>query len=576
MMTRVFRVAAAIVACGLIAPWPAGAAGHRSHPRVRSWFVRAGAPGRGSGSRRAPFATLAAVQRASRAGDRIVILPARLSVPPLNGGITLKRRQVLVGAGRSVLRGGGSARPRIENTSPASQGGDAVRLADHTTVENLVIGPAARGGIYGADVSGVRILGNDLSATNTSCTTGFVVAPFELPTLAPGVGAPFSTGLANGWAAVMVDATHTSDRLTVVGNYVHDGACADGIDVRAMGASRVSARITGNRVTRLREGASQQSVLAIGLQTLGTATLRAQVIGNTETYIGNAILNGEGIADSEGLFANSAGRSTLVEHAADNTFAHGLGHLSANCFEAAASNGGPTMEISFEHSTCQDVVGDILEADNLSRNATMSFHVDHVVAEHTTFVGAPAFHQVEPGDDGDCMLIVASGAASTTDVRIAHSVFGDCVADGVGVVSNVVDGTGPVRSLHFDLQDSRITGNQQSNLRVAWATPITDLAGKVQRTDLAGSGGTPIVLEGLDTSGATRARLDFGGGSLGSVGQNCIDAGTPLDAEVIRATASARDDWWGRPEGPGVGQIAAVGGGLDSASPLPRAPIPGC
>ena len=47
--------------------------------------------------------------------------------------------------------------------------GDAVRLASRTTVSHLTIGPAARGGIYGLDVTHVRIVGNDLSHTNTGC-----------------------------------------------------------------------------------------------------------------------------------------------------------------------------------------------------------------------------------------------------------------------------------------------------------------------------------------------------------------------------------------------------------------------
>ncbi|MHB8659674.1 MAG: hypothetical protein ACYC91_17350 [Solirubrobacteraceae bacterium] len=276
----------------------------------------------------------------------------------------------------------------------------------------------------------------------------------------------------------MLDASHTKTRALIENNYVHDGTCNDGIDVRASGTARMAVRVIANTVTRLQEGQSQQSVLGIGLQTTGTSSLTAAVPRNTETYIGSTIFDGMGNADSEGLFANSAGRSRLTESATENSFAHGLGHLSANCFEAAASNGGPTMHISLTHSTCYDVVGDILEADNLSRDATMTFRVDHVLAEHSTFVGAEAFSQAEPGDDGDCMLEVASGAASTTAVSIVDSQLSDCAADGLGVVSNVVDGSGPVKARNFDIEHSRITDNRVSNLRVANATPIDRLDGR--------------------------------------------------------------------------------------------------
>jgi len=505
-----------------------------------------------------------------------VVLPASTTVPPLNGGIALKRNQTLIGAGPAVPGARLRAEPRIENTQRTHHHGDAIELADGARVENLVVGPAYRGGIYGINVTNVLVHGNDVSATNSSCTTGFVVQPFVLPTMAPGVGAPFSSGLANGWAAIMIDASHATERALITGNYVHDSACADGIDVRASGRAQMAVRVLHNRVTRLREGQSQQSVLAIGMQTTGRSSLTAIVDGNTETYIGNAIYDGQGDADSEGLFANAAGHSVLAERASRNTFAHGLGHLSANCFEAAASNGGPTMHIGLSHSSCQDVVGDILEADNLSRDATLTFRVEHVVAEHSTFSGAEAFHQVEPGDDGDCMLEVASGAASTTSVQIEHSRLAHCVADGLGVVSNVVDGSGPVSRLGFNIENSQLIDNQQSNLRVANVTPVITLDGRIAGSDLARSEGNAVILEDLDTTGGTHARLDFGGGSLGSAGRNCIYGGRPLTAEVVGYSASARDDWWGQPGGPSPGQVEAVRGRLDTAHPLARPPAPTC
>ncbi len=546
---------------------------HHRHARARTWYVRAGARSGGTGRRRAPFSSLAAAEAVARAGDRIVLLPAPLSVAPLNGGIALKPHQSLIGAGPRVTRSDLAAAPRIENTSAAQLDGDAIHLAKDTTVANLVIGPTDRGGIYGSGVSGAVIRGNVLSATNSSCTTGFVVQPFELPTLAAGVGVPFATGLPNGWAAIMLDESRARATATIVGNEVHDAQCADGIDVRASGTARMRVSITDNVLSDLHEGATQESVLAIGLQTIGTSTLLGNVDGNTETDIGNAILDGEGDADSEGLFANSAGRSTLTEDARHNTFAHGLGHISANCFEAAASSGGPTMHITLADSSCQDVVGDILEAGNLSRDATMTFKVDHVVAEHSTFVGAEAFSQAEPGDDGDCMMEVASGADSTTEVTIEHSVLSHCVADGLGVVSNVVDGTGPVRRLSFDVQDSAITGNQVSNLRVANATPVAALDGRIEDSNLSQTTGPPMILENLDTTGRTHPVLDFGGGSLGSSGDNCLGGGSAL--EDVGDAVQAGHDWWGQPGGPSGLQIVATGGAVDAGDPLSGAP-PAC
>src|SRR3954452_21676649 len=406
---------------------------------ARTWYVGAAAGSGGDGSQDKPFNGLADVEQASAAGDAIVVLPSPAKTPALAGGIAPKPGQKLMGDGPAVIGlKADAAAPRVANADPAKHSGDAITLADGVEVSNIVVSGAARGGIYGLNVKDVSVHVNDVSATNTSCVTGFVVQPFMLPTFAPGVGVPFSSGLSNGWAAIMVDESHTATKVTIEGNSVHDADCADGIDVRASGTADVTARVAGNTLTRLRQDPGKQSILAIGMQTIETSRLVAEVSGNTETYIGTATTGDFGEADSEGLFANSAGPSHLIERADRNTFAHGLGHISANCVEMAASNGGPTMELTLTNSTCDYVVGDILEAGNLSKDATMTFNIDHVRAAHSTFGGSQAFHQAEPGDDGDCLLEVASGSGSTTNVNISNSLFTDCVADGIGMVSNVV------------------------------------------------------------------------------------------------------------------------------------------
>ncbi len=492
-------------------------------------------------------------------------------IPPLNGGIRLKPGQKLLGAGPPVTAlSASAAAPRITNTTTAALG-DAVTLSNGDVVSNIVVSGAYRGGIYGDNVKDVTVAGSDVSGTNTSCTTGFVVQPFVLPLFAPGAGVPFSSGLSNGWAAIMIDESHNTTHVSVEGNLVHDARCADGIDIRASGTARVTAEVGHNTLTRLRQDPSKQSELAIGMQTTGHARLGAHIDGNSETYIGTATVGDFGDSDSEGVFGNSAGHSHLIENIDRNTFAHGLGHISANCVETAASNGGPTMNISLTNSTCRYVVGDILEAANLSRDATLTFRVDHVLAEHSTFAGSQVWAPIEPGDDGDCMLEVASGAASTTSVSISNSRFTHCVADGLGVVSNVVDGSGPVKQLSFDVQNSRIFANQLSNLRVANATAVTELNGRIQNSDLSRSGGTNVILENLDTSGTTHAHLDLGGGSLASPGHNCIFGGAEADVSTVNDNLYARHDWWGSPHGPSRANTVAASGTIRSQPPLSRA-----
>jgi hypothetical protein len=156
-------------------------------------------------------------------------------------------------------------------------------------------------------------------------------------------------------------------------------------------------------------------------------------------------------------------------------------------------------------------------------------------------------------------------------VKITDSVFTDCAADGIGVISNVVDGSGTVKRLGFDVRRSRIRSNKLSNLRVANVTPIDRLTGRIARTDLSSSDGTPVVLENLDKSGATRATLDLGGGALGSPGHNCIFGGSQGDVVATRYDLDARHDWWGTPGGPGPGRVAAAGAAVRSAPALSRA-----
>lgn len=563
-------VLASATSAAAVSPVPSASHAKAHKPKTRVWYVSAAARSKGSGSRRKPFRSLAAVQRASRPGDKIVILPAPVTVAPLDGGIRLKPRQRLIGSGPAVA--GRTKRlkklPAVQNSKSANLDGDAIRLSDKATVRNVVVKTASRGGIYGRDVKGVYVHGNDVSATNTSCTTGFVVQPFNLPTMAPGVAVPFSSGLTNGWAAIMIDQTRPRTSVRIDRNSVHDAGCADGIDVRASGTANVKVRVEHNKLTRLKQDVTKESILAIGMQTTGTARLTADVKGNRETYIGTASENDFGEADSEGLFANGAGRSKLVEHVDRNTFAHGLGHISANCFETVTSNGGPTLHATFTNSTCDYVVGDILEAANLSKDATLTFKIDHVRAAHSTFAGAQAFHQVEPGDDGDCLLEVASGANSRTDVSITNSVFTDCVADGLGVISNAVDGSGAAKHIGFDVRNSRISSNKLTNIRVANVTPIDELAGHVEHTDLSQSAGTPIILEDLETSGATHAAIDLGGGALHSTGHNCIFGGNQGDVVATRYDLDARHDWWGTAGGPTPGRIATVGATVHSAPAL--------
>jgi hypothetical protein len=81
-------------------------------------------------------------------------------------------------------------------------------------------------------------------------TKGFFVLPFSAPSNTPGVGVTVpAPGLSNGWAGIMVDDDHGSQTVAISDNYMHDGVCGDGIDIRANGTGSISGRVTDNDVT---------------------------------------------------------------------------------------------------------------------------------------------------------------------------------------------------------------------------------------------------------------------------------------------------------------------------------------
>ncbi len=549
--------------------------------RAGTLFVRAGAAPGGDGSRRAPFNSLASVERASRPGDEILVLPAPLTVAPLDGGISLKPRQSLIGGGPPV---GAAARPgpapRITNSGPRSNSGDAVVLADGAEVRNLVITRSFRGGIYGANVSGVRIRGNDLSATNTSCTPGlYVYFPGNLPVLA------------NGWAAIMIDENRGVARLSIENNRIHDGACSDGIDIRATGDARVAARVSRNRLTRLAQGPKMRSVLAIGLQTRGRAVLSVDSDYDSETRIGSPH------ADCEGLFANQTGGSLSwsIDH---NRFAHGIGGGSCNGAEFFTDSGLTTTNLYIGHSTFEYDPGDMIEEDNGGgTGSVMSLTLVDVSVSHTSFpTRLPPerrFTDIRYMDNlGRCMDQYSWGHRNVNDLRVIDSRFFDCYGDAIG--SDVTGGTylfghaagGLARSggmnfgdaagdsVSIDIENSSLEASRQYVLHFANHAAMANLNVRVKNSRLSGAQGAAVVA--FDQDGTTRhAVVDLDGGRAPGRAANCILGGAHLAAETSGYTVSARLDWWGRPQGPLPGRMSATRGHLH-VSPVRRTPPPRC
>lgn len=564
------------VLCSTLAAFSAlAASGATAEAEADPLYVRATAPAGGNGSRQTPFRSLRAVENASAPGDTLVVLPGPADAPPLDGGIALKPRQRLIGAGPSVRSGRSRRRaPRLTNTDPQRHSGDAVVLANHAVVRNLVIVGSHRGGVYGRNVRDVTIRGNDVSGHNTSCTEGFHIFPFVAPTNVPGVGIPISNGLTNGWAGIMVDASRGRGRISIRDNFVHGAECGDGIDIRLEGNAERHAAIVGNRVADLRQGEDFESVLAIGMQTDDRSRLIARLDRNRQTNLGNEEdLAGPEGADSEGVFANLGGPSRMDVSINRNTYTNprGLGGFSANGMEMVSMGDGSRGRMVIRNSTFTGTPGDVLEEGALGTNADLRLELINVVASRSI---GPGSTRVLPFNNGDCLLAGSLGAGNTVRLVVRRSQLTDCANNGLAVGSNVVNGRGPTARIDVRVSDSKITGNRGANLGVRNFTDLDALSLRVEGTDLSNSRGSGDSAADVvfDERGSTESsEIDLGGGALGSAGRNCITGG-PLAAEVRGYDVSARHDWWGQPGGPPPGRTVVVGGSLDTSRALGSPP----
>ncbi|GAB0107858.1 hypothetical protein JMUB6875_68590 [Nocardia sp. JMUB6875] len=480
--TRAATLLAVLVALGAHAPGLAAA-----EPDSSTWYVRAGAPAGGTGSAETPFDSLARVEAASRDGDTILVQP---STATLDGGIALKPGQKLIGDGPAVIGAAVAALPRITNTTGAHDG-DAVRLAARTEVRNLVITGARRGGIYGADAIGTVIAGNDVTGTNQQCTDGFMIGPFGLPpTLPLGASIPalpdFIT-LNNGWAAIMTDFRTAAGTVRIEGNTVHDTACGDGIDIRALGTSDIDAAVSRNTLRDINLGLAKLSVLTIGVQAGDQARLTGRIDGNSETDIATAATGLTNVmADSEGVFINPFGQAHLDITVDANQFHNGYGNFSANGLEYATTSGTPDSRVTVTNSVFDNVTGDLIENYNLSTGgARQSLTLKNVYAHHSTFPGA-ALNSVVPANLGTCVVTTNFGRAAHTELTIADSDFGDCSADGIGLIAYTPAGNEPsTAALTFDIRDTVLGGSAANGISIRNIGDTAVLHGSIARTSIA-------------------------------------------------------------------------------------------
>lgn len=392
------------------------------------------------------------------------------------------------------------------------------------------------------------------------------------------MGIPIVGGLQNGWAGIMIDAAERTDGTAVItGNLVHDALCGDGIDIRTWGTAAYRVSISGNDVHSLQQGPDFKSILAIGLQASEHSSLIAEVAGNTQANLGNPddLDFGPEGADSEGVFLNGVGPSTLEAVVTHNRYTNeaGMGGFSANGLEMVTMGDGSRASVVIRDSHFSGPPGDIIEEGALGTNARLDMRLERVTAERSTGVGNT---WVLPFNNGDCMLAGSLGAGNDVRLTVRDSVLRDCSNNGLSIGSNVVNGDGPTKNISLDVDRATIAGNRGGNVGIRNFTALENLSVKVQHSDLAGSSsiGSSVANLAVEDLGSTEAgAVDFGGGTLGSLGGNCVGVGgSGLAADVVGYDVFARHNWWGQAGGPGPLRTLALGGSLDAGSPLESAP----
>ena len=540
---------------------------------TQTWYVSAAAAAGGDGSASTPFNSISQLVTVYGPGDTIMIEPAPVGTF-LNGGLPLLPGQRLIGDGPPVLKSsaslipngppvmvssGASSLPQITNTTTYLNG-DAIELASNTVVENLVIVGPARGGIYGQNALNVTIRGNDISGFNTSGAPGFVVQPFFSSSYIEGGGTYLESGINAGWAAIILDTGSGSSSVAVSNNYIHDGACGDGIDIRGMNTGDVTAQVTFNYITRLVQCSSVGTIEGIGTQVTGTSHMRAVLVGNTEANTGSPGAN------MDSLFVDPAESGTLTETIDQNVYMNGIGGASTNGFEYIVSNGDGTSSVTISNSYFENNPGDMLQELNFAGEAAKATLIlDNVTVVQTTIGRGNPAYAMPPGtltgatNTGDCLDIVSNGFNDTTIFQMIDSSFTGCDNNGIEVLSNQATGNGRAGNIHtiaMDIRNSTSSGAQFYNLWVNVVSPLTHLSVKVQDSDLSVSAsGVAAAFDLQPTGTTTNYAIDLGGGALGSAGRNCIFGGALYNLEATGYNISAEHNWWGTASGPPSGTV---------------------
>lgn len=139
------------------------------HAHAQNWYVKADALPGGNGSPEFPFSTLAEVESNAQENDIILVIPSALA---LDGGITLKDGQILLGTCLPDGSGGSPFSCTFDRARITNSTGDGVTLGNNNLVSNLHVENPLRHGILGDGVTGAVVVNNLITGWNRELTQG--------------------------------------------------------------------------------------------------------------------------------------------------------------------------------------------------------------------------------------------------------------------------------------------------------------------------------------------------------------------------------------------------------------------
>ena len=439
-----------------------GASDAPSGDTVSSWYVTASAASGGDGSQQRPFDSLAKAEEASGPGDVIYVLPAE-SEALLDGGIALQENQKLLGLGPGgAAPGGGSALPRLTNTTD-HLGGVIVELSRGNEVADLHFVDMRNHAIQG--------VGGELTETFIHHSL------FE--------GAAESEEIL--WSVRLESNEGTTINVRVTDCEFRDGDALGGIQIHQSGESSGDYQFERNTFSDL-------GGRAYHLLTEDSSSLQASILDSTADNIGHGERNSDSILPH---LRNSSQQTVFVSnYHYDNTKQVGS---SSNTGLESFLEGAPfpnqeswcdgcKLKLRISDSVFENSVTDGIQLINFGSNS----EIDAVI-RNTRVIGA------KPQQVGGGISLLSQNVQNTGNRNklliencdvIGSSQFGIAISDeGEGFTSIVDLGGGELGSSG----NNRILDSASGELRAINANPVAKnnwWGGRAPRVELVGDAST--------------------------------------------------------------------------------------